>query len=400
MIKELKKGHTLLIKGPTRIEILEGIIEIFGKEITNDKKDNNLVIPSAARYPLYAINDSKLEIIANKPEENLEQLKNNSISKEWEEIKDEILDYISNKNDDAPVRIMTLGISSGKTAIIKYLANNLLKNGLKGGYLDSDLGQQMMFLPTTINIGEIKGSIFSGEDIKPEYTKFIGATFPKGNLKFIVSHFCKDLIDSYIKKHKDSDFILIDSDGWIKTEAGIIYKNFFINAINPDFIILFQDEEVEELKEIEKKAKSKKSRKILTIKESNEFFYERSKEERRFLRQSQFSKILGEYRKMTIPLNDIKFVKHDYDEEEDKISETEINPEELVKLPYHYVIIALLTARSKLIKIGLLFSINLEKEYILLFSDLSYKEQIKIKKILIGSLRLSTKGNHQGYLYL
>ena len=43
---------------------------------------------------------------------------------------------------------------------------------------------------------------------------------------------------------------------------------------------------------------------------------------------------------------------------------------------------------------------NLEKNYVLIFSDLSYKEQTRIKKILIGSLRLSIKGNHQGYLYL
>ena len=55
---------------------------------------------------------------------------------------------------------------------------------------------------------------------------------------------------------------------------------------------------------------------------------------------------------------------------------------------------------SKLIKIGLLFVINIERNYILLYSDMSYKEQIEIKKILLGSLRLSTKGNHQGYLYL
>ena len=64
------------------------------------------------------------------------------------------------------------------------------------------------------------------------------------------------------------------------------------------------------------------------------------------------------------------------------------------------MIISLLNKDSKLIKIGLLFVINLEKKYVLLYSDLNFKEQTKVKKILLGSLRLSTKGNHQGYLYL
>lgn len=136
------------------------------------------------------------------------------------------------------------------------------------------------------------------------------------------------------------------------------------------------------------------------IKEVNEYFYERDKDERRFLRQSQFSKKFEVFRKISIPLNDMKFIKTDYDTEIDEIVETEININELVNLPYHYVIIGLLTENSKLVEIGLLFTINVEKNFILLYSDLTYKQQLQIKKILLGSLRLSTKGNHQGYLYL
>jgi polynucleotide 5'-kinase involved in rRNA processing len=215
-----------------------------------------------------------------------------------------------------------------------------------------------------------------------------------------VAHACKELIDTYTKKHKNADFVLIDSDGWIRTEAGIIYKNFFIKNVDPDVLIVFNDESIEELKEIVKEAKSRKDRKIFIIEDQNDYFYEKSKEERRFLRQSQFARVLETYRKMSIPLNDIKFIKTDYDKENDEVIEKEIDVYELVQLPYHFVIIALMTEDSELIKIGLLFSINIEKEYILLFSDINYKEQIRIKKVLLGSLRLSTKGNHQGYLYL
>ena len=34
------------------------------------------------------------------------------------------------------------------------------------------------------------------------------------------------------------------------------------------------------------------------------------------------------------------------------------------------------------------------------FIDFSYKDQVRIRKVNLGSLRLSVKGNHQGYLYL
>ncbi|MFX0187418.1 MAG: Clp1/GlmU family protein [Candidatus Hodarchaeota archaeon] len=410
MIKTIEKGHTLLVKGPTRITLLDGKLEVLGKTILPDKRSSNLdfsefdedyviIIPSANHYPLFTLEKSKLEIYTSNEKENLKLIKENSISNRWIEIKNAILEELKEK-EGKPLKIMVLGISSGKTTIIKYLANSFLKEGFKGGYLDSDLGQQIMYLPTTLNIGTIKDSIISGEDIDSESTVFIGATFPKGNYKFIVSHYCKNLIGEYIRNHIDTNFVLIDTDGWIKQEAGVIYKNFFIEMINPDILIVFHDDTIKELKTIVKIARLRKDRKIYLIKENNKYFYEKDKEERRFLRQSQFAKVLEDYRKISIPLEDIKFVKSDYNTETNEILEREIDVSELIKLPYHYVIISLLDKDSKLIKIGLLFVINLEKNYILIFSDLSYKEQIKVKKILLGSLRLSIKGNHQGYLYL
>jgi len=410
MIQKIDKGNTLLIKGPARVTLLEGELDILGKiilpekEVSNQddlnvKSQNVLIIPSAQSYPLYAQEESKLEIYTN-IKENLEVIKENSMYPTWIKIKNEIIEDLKKKKE-GPLKIMVLGISSGKTTLIKYLANNFLKEGLKGGYIDSDLGQQIINIPTTINLGTISDYIVSSDDINSESTVFIGATFPKGNFKFIVSLSCKKLLDNYVAKNKEIDFILIDTDGWIKTEAGILYKNFFIKTVDPDVLIVFHDEEIEELNEIEKETlNQRKDRKIYLIKEKNEYFFEKDKDERRFLRQSQFSKKFEEFRKISLPLNDISFIKTDYDEENNEIIEEEININELVNLPYHYVIIGLFTENSELVEIGLLFTINIAKKYILLYSNLTYKQQIRIKKIVLGSLRLSTKGNHQGYLYL
>jgi polynucleotide 5'-hydroxyl-kinase GRC3/NOL9 len=408
MINDIKKGNTLLVKGPARVTVLEGIIDVFGKTYLPEIKsssssttenENFLIIPGAQSYPLYAVEKSKLDVYTT-IEKNLEIIEENSISPKWIEIKNSIIDEL-NQNLRKPLKIMVLGISSGKTSFIKYLANNFLKEGLKGGYLDSDLGQQIIYLPTTINIGTIDDFIISSENIHSENTVFIGATFPKGDNKFIVSIYSRDLISDYVSKNKDVDFILIDTDGWIKTEAGILYKNFFIKTVDPDILIVFHDDTIEELDVIEKtSSSSRKDRNIYLINEKNKYFYEKDKEERRFVRQSQFSKKFEEFRKISIPLNNIGFIKMEYDKEKDQIIEKNINVKDLINLPYHYVIIGLLSEKSELIEIGLLFTINIEKNYILLYSNLTYKQQLKIKKILLGSLRLSTKGNHQGYLYL
>ncbi len=410
MIKNIDKGNTLLVKGPARITVLEGKIDVFSKiflpvkgTVSQGKSDieekNVLIIQSAQIFPLYAQQNSKLEIYTSL-EENINSIEVNSIVSQWVEIKDSIIKKLKEKTG-LPLKIMVLGISSGKTTLIKYLANSFIREGLKGGYLDSDLGQQIIYLPTTINIGTIEDYIISSKDVNSEETVFIGNTFPKGNYKFIVSLSCKRLIDRYIENNKNTDFILIDTDGWIKTEAGILYKNFFIKTVDPDIIIIFHDDAIEELKDIEKTSSNlRKDRKIYLIKEINKYFYEKNKEERRFLRQSQFSKKFEEFRKISIPLEDIEFIIMDYDKDNDKIIEKKIDINDLINLPYHYVIIGLLTDNSELTEIGLLFTINIEKRYILLYSNLTYKQQLQVKKILLGSLRLSIKGNHQGYLYL
>ncbi|TXT57205.1 MAG: Polyribonucleotide 5'-hydroxyl-kinase [Promethearchaeota archaeon] len=409
MIKELKQGETLIAKGPTRINILEGMVEVFGKLISADEgergkegvsNDTELIIPSADQYPVYATEESKIEIYTSNPEENIKTIEENSIPKEWIDIKDNIIKLIGKSKESHPLKIMVLGLSHGKTTLIKYLANSLKREGLNGGYLDSDLGQQMMYAPTTISIASIEESIISGEDLDPAFTKFIGATYPKENLKFIVSHATNNLIEKFIAEHQNSDFILVDTDGWIKSEPGVVYKLFFIKTVEPDAIIVFHDDDIEELKVIEKKIKSDKQKELFLLKQENKYYYEKDKEDRRFLRQSRFSKVLSDFQKITIPLDDIKFVKNEYDKEQNKIIERDIPVRHLVTLPYHYVLISLLDENSQMIKIGLLFSINLEKNYFLIFSDLSYTEQLEVRKVLIGSLRLSTKGNHQGYLYL
>ncbi|MBD3255685.1 MAG: hypothetical protein GF383_11380 [Candidatus Lokiarchaeota archaeon] len=412
MIKEIEKNNTLIVKGPTRVNLLEGKIDVLGKkiepeeskEVKKDTKDflvddeSVLIVPSGNTYPLFTLEKSKLEIFTSTEDENLFLIDENSIVDEWIEIKDELIETI-NKGEVSPLKIMVLGISCGKTTFCKYLANNFLDQGFKGAYLDSDLGQQMFFT-TTLNIGRVENPLLTNDDVESEFMAFVGSTYPKGNLKFIVSQSSKDLIDEYLDDNNDTDYILIDTDGWIKSEAGIIYKKFFIKTVNPDVLVIFYDEEIEELEQIEEMAKLRKDRIIYRIEEKNTYYYEKSKEERRWLRQSIISKRFEDFMKISIPLDDIKFIKKDYDVEADEVIEKEIPVEELIKLPYHYVIIAMLDENSDLINIGLLFTINIEKNYILIFSDLNYKEQMRIKKIALGSLRLSTKGNHQGYLYL
>ena len=106
MIENIDKGNTLIVKGPARVTLLEGKLDVFGKlvlpekesstsDISNIEDENVLIIPSAQCYPLYAHEDVKLEIYTSN-EENLKLVKKNSVSLIWVNIKNEILDAIGN----------------------------------------------------------------------------------------------------------------------------------------------------------------------------------------------------------------------------------------------------------------------------------------------------------------
>ena len=108
MIKNIEKGNFLIIKGPAKIMLLEGELEVFGKRILPEKgsptrdtaadfeAQNMLIIPSAQCYPLYTQENSKIDIYVSK-EENLELIKENSISNKWIEIKIEMLKRVKNE---------------------------------------------------------------------------------------------------------------------------------------------------------------------------------------------------------------------------------------------------------------------------------------------------------------
>lgn len=404
---EIKKNQTLLVRGPARITLLKGVIEIFGRVIEKKELDghteeinyNSIIVPNGKQFPFFARETSLINSFPELTQDFFEIIDNNSIPQQWEEAKDELINFIKKrKPDQKSIIILLLGISGGKTSLSKYLANYFIRENLKGVYFDMDMGQQALFIPVCISASKIEKEILYINDLKPEKIKFIGSTFPKGNLKFIVSKYCKDLIDDYIKENEKIDFFIIDHDSWILNDPGIVYKSFFIKTVKPNVIVALYNKEIKEFDQILEKAPEEC--KIIKIEEENKHYFTRDKETRGFHRQSLFANAFSSFQKLTIHLNDIKFVKMDYDEKSDQIIEVDLDLKNLITLPYHYTIVALLTEKSELINIALLFSVNLEKHLILLYTDITYKQQTKIKKIQMGQLRLSTKGNNQGILFI
>nr|MBP7139860.1 polyhydroxyalkanoate depolymerase [Caldisericia bacterium] len=154
------------------------------------------------------------------------------IEKEWIKTKDNFI-------KDGKKLIVIGGSDSGKSTFILYLANEIFKIGKKVGVLDLDIGQSNIGPPGTIGFGIVRENLNNLSEIEPEKAYFIGGVSPKGNLlQLVVGSF--KLLKEMEKKFLD--YILIDTTGLVNGMIAEVLKHNKIEVLDPDYIIIFEDE--------------------------------------------------------------------------------------------------------------------------------------------------------------
>jgi polynucleotide 5'-hydroxyl-kinase GRC3/NOL9 len=153
------------------------------------------------------------------------------VEEEWIKAKDEFI--------KSGKKLIVIGCSdSGKSTFILYLANEIYKTGKKVGILDLDIGQSNIGPPGTIGFGIVKKNLNSLLETESEKLYFIGDVSPKGNLlQMVVGGF--KLLNEMEKYNLD--YILIDTTGLVDGLIGEVLKQNKIEILNPDFIILFEE---------------------------------------------------------------------------------------------------------------------------------------------------------------
>ncbi|MGB9750401.1 MAG: Clp1/GlmU family protein [Caldisericia bacterium] len=211
---------------------------------------------------------------------------NISIEENWVKIKD---DFIKNGK-----KLMVIGGSdSGKTTFILYLANEIFREGKSVGILDLDIGQSNIGPPGTIGYGKVSKYLENLSEIEPVKMYFIGSVSPKGNLLQLVVGSYKLLKEM---EKESLDYILIDTTGLIDGLIGELLKHNKIELLDPDFIILFENEN-----EIENLIKPFifNDKKIIRVKPSP-YINERTRTERINYRNERFKEYFKNYKEVEI----------------------------------------------------------------------------------------------------
>lgn len=144
------------------------------------------------------------------------------------------------------------GSDTGKTTLIKDVANFLFKNKKDVYIFDCDVGQSHVGPPTTIGYAKLKEELKDDFYLKPDKFYFVGAVAPSFSLIDFLTGVI--IIDRYIEKEKGK--ILIDTTGYIRDKIAISLKINKIEILKPDFVILLEREnELEEIIEFLKLTK-------------------------------------------------------------------------------------------------------------------------------------------------
>ncbi len=135
---------------------------------------------------------------------------------------------------------MVVGASdTGKSTLARYLFQQLCRHGVRTAYLDADMGQSTLGLPTTLALAltaESGDERFPPEG--PQVAYFIGAITPRG-------HMLPSVIGAYRLQQKalalGAETIVMDTTGLVdEVQGGKALKQWKIELLQPSVVIGLQ----------------------------------------------------------------------------------------------------------------------------------------------------------------
>jgi polynucleotide 5'-hydroxyl-kinase GRC3/NOL9 len=290
----VENGKTLLVDGPASVIVTSGRVEVFGSVVGSTSK---VVIREGKRLP-FAVEEKATFNISLGENASTEEVDGNSIPPSWVKSFEELV-----KIQSTPVTAIVLGtVDSGKTSFCTYLINRLLREKKKVAILDGDLGQSDIGPPSTVAYTFVTKSITDLFNLEAKNAFFVGVTSPNTAVNKVIEGLTslkKEILTS------DPDFIIINTDGWVKEEEAVNYKVQLVKELNPDitFCIQQKDELAPIINTFEK---------YTTIAvDSPSAIKQRSVEKRRSLRELGYMKYLRNAKVQSLLLSWLKIEEND-----------------------------------------------------------------------------------------
>ena len=137
-----------------------------------------------------------------------------------------------------PLRVMLIGgTDSGKTTLLTFLANELMKDGLRVAVVDSDVGQKGVLPPATVSFALPDGPFSNPSELTGAAHYFIGTTSPGqyvGEMAVGVERLVREASSL-------ADVVLIDTTGFV-TGPGAEMKRLKAELVKPELTVILERE--------------------------------------------------------------------------------------------------------------------------------------------------------------
>lgn len=283
------RGTLVRVDGPASVRILNGKVHVMGVDYG---PGGRFTVLRARRILVKVLEDSELDIVLG-PEGNVEE------APMGEEVVDMWEDSLMNLDLRGVVLVMgTMDV--GKTTLTVILANKALARGMRVGIIDADPGQNDLGPPTTVSSAILEGTYITHlRQLKPRRSIFVKTTS--------VEHVRNEVIDAVERLVNDlrsagSDFIVVNTDGWVNGEGAVEYKYYLVEELRPSYVIIIRrSDEVDPLI-------SKLSGRNLVVLQSLPAARVRSREDRKIHREMGYGKYLWPSRDLLLDLSRVPMV--------------------------------------------------------------------------------------------
>jgi len=284
----LDEGKVVRVSGPASIEVLSGELLISGASFPPPSK---LIISRFRSYGVKAVKRSELKVILGDGGSVEEPREGEEVVDAWLDLCSRLLNY------SKPLRVIILGpTESGKTSLTAFIANQLISKGREVYVVDTDVGQEDIAIPCTIGVARPTNKFIWLRELQPIKIKFVGCTSPQYCLTQYVTAF-QEVVSGLINSGSD---LIVNTDGWVTGPSALELKQLMIKLMRPTHVYVLSDEIYEYIRN-----SLRGSNIEVVLVPRPKVVRERSRDDRRFLRQQAYSKLLSNVRRIKLAINNI-----------------------------------------------------------------------------------------------
>ena len=212
---------TLIVRGPASLKLVHGHATVLGAPLV---QSSNIVIQRDKQLPIESGDEAKIEITIDSTGSIME-VDGSSLPKSWKDVVNLLADL-------GKAIVMIIGPSdAGKSTLCTYIMNSLIIRRREVRVIDADIGQADIGPPTTIASSAPTMPKLGLVQLEPERMFFVGHVTPS---------FVQEKVFRGIRRILRSDcrgVTIVNTDGWVRDAAAILYKKRLISTVNPDKLV-------------------------------------------------------------------------------------------------------------------------------------------------------------------